>query len=187
MKGVIFTELVGFLEARHGTAFADSILEAANLPNQGGFTSVGNYASALALQIMEIAATAANEPYADFCADYGSYLYARLATQFPAVIDNYGSAEAMLGHITSHIHAEVSVLYPDARPPRITTRHDGDAIIVHYESHRPLAHLAFGLIRQCLIAFGDARLPVWQDGNSPYKACFALTAVPVAARKAELA
>jgi hypothetical protein len=187
MKGVVFTELVGFLEARYGTAFADTVLEAANLPNQGGFTSVGNYSSALALQIIETAADMAHETHADFCADYGSYLYARLAQQFPTIVGAYGTAEAMLAHISSHIHAEVSILYPDARPPRVTTQVDGDSTIVHYESHRPLAHLAFGLIRQCLVAFGDTRQPVWLDDNSSYQASFALVAVPVAARKVELA
>ena len=50
MNGVIFTELVSFLETVHGVAFADAVISESRLPNDGAFTSVGNYPSAQALQ-----------------------------------------------------------------------------------------------------------------------------------------
>lgn len=180
MKGLIFTELVSFLETQLGAVMADRILLAARLPNDGAFTSVGNYPSAQALTIIETAAALSGTPMETLCHDYGSFLYGRLVALFPTIIAHYGTAEAMLGHVASHIHEEVMVLYPDARPPRIETVVADDLVHVHYESHRPLAHLAFGLIRQCLTDFGDPREISWLPGGTPHKAAFVL-AMPAAA------
>jgi len=174
VKGLVFTELVSFLERTHGVITADRIIVAARLPNDGAFTSVGNYPSAQALTIIGAAAELTGTPIEMLCQDYGSFLYGRLVALFPAIIAHYGTAEAMLGHVASHIHEEVMVLYPDARPPRIETEVRDGLVHVHYESHRPLAHLAFGLIRQCLVDFGDPREVRWLPGGTMHNAAFVL-------------
>jgi hypothetical protein len=174
MKGIFFTELVGFLEQQIGIIKADQVLLLAELPNEGAFTSVGNYPAGYALKIVEAASTMTGIPFDRLCQDYGSHLYTRLAILFPTIVAHYRSAEDMLAHVASHIHEEVIILYPDARTPSITTTVEAGQLHVRYESHRPLAHLAYGLIRQCLSAFGDPREVRWVGGGTLHDARFVL-------------
>lgn len=169
---MIFTELVGFLEATGGEVFADDVITATALPNDGAFTTVGNYPAAWAIGLVETAARLTGHDANRLCEDYGHYLFARLRTHFPAVVERYRSSDAMLSHVASHIHEEVRVLYPDARPPLVETTADGDALRVRYESHRPFAHIAFGLIRACLAHYGDPRIVTWERSGTPYAAWF---------------
>ena len=181
MKGVIFTELVGFFDARYDLLVSDAIIERAALPNAGAFTSVGNYPSGYALTLLGAASELRGEPVDILCQDYGSYLFTRFGVLFPSIMAKYATAEALLDHVGSHIHQEVIVLYSDAQPPKITTRHDGDTMTVDYESHRPMAHIAYGLIRKCLRAYGDPRQVHWQVAATATTARFVISLRPVVA------
>ena len=64
------------------------------------------------------------------------------------------------------------MLYPDASPPHIEAVSDGTQMTVIYRSHRPMAHIAFGLIRECLVHYGDARQVIWADGARADAATF---------------
>jgi hypothetical protein len=161
LKGIIFTELVGFLETRYGIEFADAVITDSNLDNDGAFTSVGNYPSRDALTMVEVAAQLSGAEGAQICEDYGSWLYGRFKLLFPEIMDRYPSADALLMHVGTHIHEEVRVLYPDASPPQIKAVSDGPRMTVSYQSHRPMAHIAFGLIRECLVSYGDPRQLRW--------------------------
>jgi hypothetical protein len=167
MKGIIFTELVGFLEARYGIEFADAVITDSKLENDGAFTSVGNYPSRNALTMVGIAAQLSGAEGAQICEDYGSWLFGRFGVLFPDIMARYSSADALLTHVGSHIHEEVRVLYPDAWPPQIDAVSDGARLTVTYQSHRPMAHIAYGLIRECLTSFGDPRQLRWAaDGRA---------------------
>ena len=172
MKGVIFTELVSYMETVHGIAFADTVISESRLPNDGAFTSVGNYPSQHALTMVEVAARLSGSDGAVMCQDYGSWLFGRFRALFPAIMANYPTAEALLMHVGSHIHEEVCVLYPDARPPLIAAERDGDTMVVRYRSHRPMAHIAFGLIRQCLVDYAEPREVRWQGVGRADEATF---------------
>lgn len=172
LKGMIFTELVGFLEVTGGDVFADQVIGQAELPNDGAFTSVGNYPSAWAMSLVEAASAITGVPASTLCENYGHYLFARLQALFPQIVAHYGTSDDMLSHVASHIHHEVRILYPDAQPPMIETVADGTALRVRYESHRPFAHIAFGLIRACLEHFGDPRTVSWERSGTPYAAWF---------------
>lgn len=43
MKGLVFTELLEYVENNFGFDMADKIIEEAKLPNNGSFTQAGNY------------------------------------------------------------------------------------------------------------------------------------------------
>lgn len=176
MKGVIFTELVSFMETVHGVAFADAVISESRLPNDGAFTSVGNYPSAQALTMVDVAARLSGTDGAVLCEDYGAWLFGRFGVLFPTIMANYPTAESLLMHIGSHIHEEVRVLYPDARPPEITAESDGDTMTVRYRSHRPMAHIAYGLIRQCLIDYGETRSVHWLGSGRADEATFVIAA-----------
>ena len=114
MKGVIFTKLVGYLETRHGVAFADDVVTQSKLPTDGAYTSVGNYPSAPALTIVGV------------------------ASRFSGI--------------------------------------DGTTMTVSYRSHRPMAHIAFGLIRQCLISYGETHTVRWHTAGRAEEAQFIISA-----------
>jgi hypothetical protein len=176
MKGVIFTELVGYLESEHGFDFADAVITGSKLPNDGAFTSVGNYPSAQALAMVGVASALSGIDGAVLCQDYGSWLFGRFGVLFPDIMKSYPTAESLLMHVGSHIHEEVRILYPDARPPHIGAIAEGDTMTVTYRSHRPMAHIAFGLIRQCLVSYGDPRQVHWLDTGRADEARFHIAA-----------
>ncbi|TFU05517.1 guanylate cyclase [Polymorphobacter arshaanensis] len=176
MKGIIFTELVGFLETRYGIEFADAVITDSDLENDGAFTSVGNYPSRDALTMVGIAAQLSGSEGPQICEDYGAWLYGRFNVLFPEIMARYASADALLIHVGSHIHEEVRVLYPDAKPPQIDAVTDGNQLTVTYRSHRPMAHIAYGLIRACLDTYGDLRQLRWAADARDDAATFIISA-----------
>lgn len=176
VKGLIFTELLGFIEEVAGVAFAEQVIAHAALPNDGAFTKVGSYPAAHALQIVASASALSGIPAEKLCADYGAWLFARFTVLYPHLIEQYADADAMLDHVGSHIHEEVTILYPDAKPPGVSVDRQGDVPVLHYASHRPMAHVALGLIRGCLAHYGDPRSVVWTPGEDLTAARFAIVA-----------
>lgn len=174
MKGVIFTELVRFMEDVGGLVFADTVLVEADLPHGGAYSAVGSYPSAEALSLVEIASEKSGIPAAELCERYGRYLFDRFTVLFPNIMGAYDSVDALLDHVGPHIHQEVRMIYPGASPPQVSTRHDGDTVIVTYESHRPMAHIAHGLIARSIEHYGDPRSLEWEANDRGDRATFTL-------------
>lgn len=172
MKGVIFTQLIHHLEDVGGELFVDEVLIKAQLPNDGAFTAIGTYPSAYAFKLIETVSEMTGQPAEALSENFGSYLFARFVVLYPEIISRYSDAEAMLQHVGSHIHEEVVVLYPDATPPSVRVTRGDDGPVVHYSSHRPLAHVAFGLIKGCLEHYGDERQVEWASGADQNSATF---------------
>ena len=148
VKGIIFSELVGFLDL-------------ASLPNGGAYTRVGQYPWQEAVRVVEAASRETGTDFADLCHQFGAYLFERFIVLYPDIIGRYHDAGALLSHVEDHIHEEVKALYPDARPPSVKVHDDGDFLRVEYASHRPFAHIAHGLVAGAMTHFGDARKLEW--------------------------
>ncbi len=172
MKGIIFTQLIGFIEEHVGISLAEQVIEKAALPNEAAFATVGTYPAQWALTMVAAASELSGIPAEKLCADYGEWLFARFTVLYPQLIDQYPDADAMLDHVGSHIHEEVTILYPDAKPPMVAMQRDGDTAIVEYASHRPLAYIALGLIRGCLTHYNDLRIVSWTPGADLTRAQF---------------
>ncbi|WP_325063791.1 heme NO-binding domain-containing protein [Pseudoblastomonas halimionae] len=161
MKGLIFSELIRFMEEQQDPLFVERVIAAAKLPNDAAFSRIGVYPTAHALLLVGEASKLSGIPVAALCEAFGSYLFGRFTILYPEIMSSYSTAESLLEHVRGHIHEDVKVLYPDATPPEVTaTTQDGDCV-VEYRSHRPLAHIACGLIRGCLEHFGDERKIEW--------------------------
>lgn len=176
MKGVIFTELVNFMEKLAGVVFTDEVLVEADLSHGGAYSSVGSYPSAEALKLVTIAAEKSGVPVSELCEKYGRFLFDRFNVLFPDIMKLYDNADALLDHVGPHIHEEVRVLYPGAQPPSISTKREDDALIVEYESHRPMAHIAYGLIARSVEHYGDPRKLTWEANAQGNRAKFRLEA-----------
>ncbi len=169
MKGIIFTELVRFMEQVKSAKFVDEVIIAAQLPNDGAFTSVGNYPSEYALSMVTQASAVSGIDAAELCRLFGHYLYNRFLVLYPDIISAYTNAEDLLAHVGSHIHSEVRTLYPDARPPHIESKNSDEGFELNYQSHRPMAAIACGLVQGCMEHFKDERELKWsfsEDGKS---------------------
>lgn len=164
MKGVIFTEFVEMVEENFTLDVAEAMFEGLDLPSGGVYTSVGTYDHrelvALAFRLSELTKVPADVLLRDF----GRGLFRRLTRAFPDFFRGATCASDFLEHVEDRIHVEARKLYPDAELPRLTFRRQDDAALeMRYESSRPFADLAEGLILGCGDHFGQA-LRVWRSG-----------------------
>lgn len=174
MKGIIFTELVRFMEHVKSAKFVDDVITAAQLPNDGAFTSVGNYPSEYALSMVAEASAASGIDASELCRLFGQYLYNRFLILYPDIIEAYTNAEDLLAHVGSHIHGEVLILYPDARPPHIESKNNSEGFELTYQSHRPMAAIACGLVQGCMEHFKDERELKWSFSDGGKRASFTI-------------
>ena len=176
VKGIIFTELVGFLDHAGGPDFAEKVLEDAGLPHGGAYSRVARYPWQEAVRVVEAASRETGAEFSDLCQQFGAYLFERFTVLYPEIIGRYSDAEALLSHVEDHIHEDVKILYPDAEPPTVTVRNEGNRLRVEYASHRPFAHIAHGLVAGAMNHFGDLRDLEWlTSSEGGTRAAFAMT------------
>tara|TARA_B100000953_G_scaffold299188_1_gene298398 strand:- start:276 stop:809 length:534 start_codon:yes stop_codon:yes gene_type:complete len=176
VKGIVFTELVRFLDLTGGPVFAEKVLAQAGLEHGGVYTRVGQYPWQEAVRVVEAASRESGADFATLCTDFGAYLFDRFTVLYAEIVGRYATAEALLSHVGDHIHEEVRVLYPDANPPEVKTVSNGDTLHVRYSSHRPFAHIAHGLVAGAMKHFGDGRKLEWITANEEGSSAeFALT------------
>ncbi len=174
MKGIIFTELLRYLEQIESDLFVDTVLQECALPDGGVFIRAGNYPAAHALMILEKASDRMKIPLADLGRYFGRHLFQRFTVIYPDIVGHYTNALELLAHVGSHIHTDVTVLYPDARPPRVWHEDNDGQTTIHYQSHRPMAVLALGLIEQCVEHFGGGYDVIPMDDAKQDRAGFEL-------------
>jgi hypothetical protein len=156
MKGVIFAEFVEMVEETWSLEVAEAMFESLDLPSGGVYTSVGTYDHqelvAMVLWLSQRTGVAADRLFRDF----GRVLFGRLANAYPEFFEGAPSALDFLELVEDRIHVEVRKLYPDAELPRLKfTRLAEEELELIYESTRPFADLAEGLITGCAEHFGQ--------------------------------
>lgn len=155
MKGIVFTEFLGFVEARYGADTADDIIEACTLPSGGAYTSVGTYDHAEMVALCHALARKTGEPAADLVKAFGARLSGAFAQGYPGFFSRSGHFFDFLESIEAHIHKEVRKLYPDAELPTFTVQERSESMLVmDYRSPRRLGALAEGLISGSAAQFG---------------------------------
>ena len=156
MKGIVFTEFLEMVEAQFGESVVDQVIEASNLPNGGAYTAVGTYSSSEMLRLISSLSIATQTPAANLSRAFGQYLFKRFSQVYPSMFAGTTHALAFLKTIDQHIHVQVRKLYPDAELPSFSFHEPQPGqLVMIYESHRPLADLAEGLIQGCIAYFGE--------------------------------
>ena len=155
MRGIVFTEFLDFVAARHGDDMVDDIIEASDLPSGGAYTSVGTYGHGEMVALCTSLAARTNQPPAVLIRDFGSQLSDTFAREHPAFFKRAACYFDFLESVEAHIHVEVRKLYPDAELPsfrvleRTTSR-----MVMEYRSPRRMSPLAEGLIGGSARQFG---------------------------------
>lgn len=146
MKGIVFTELIDLVEDKFGLEVADKIIQASQLKSGGSYTNTGTYDHQEVLSLVTHLSQEVNVPVRDLVMVFGSHLAQVFANSYGGFFENT-DLFSFLKAIDNHIHVEVKKLYPDAELPKFTYEEKGDhQLVLHYESTRPFADLAEGLI-----------------------------------------
>jgi hypothetical protein len=184
MKGMMFTEFLDMVEARHGLAVKDRVIGAAALPNDGAYTSIGSYDHRELLRLVVATSEATGTPLPVLMAEFADAVFALFLRRYRPMIDAAPSCFAFLEGIEAHIHVEVRKLYPDAELPSFGyPRREAVQLVMDYTSPRPMAAFAEGLIRAAIRHYGEPITLHVEDrsAGAGTAARFTLVREPVAA------
>lgn len=145
MKGVIFQLLEEVVTREHGSDTWDLMLKEAG--TDGVYTSLGSYADAELLALVDAAAgMLAIEPN-DVIRWFGRSALPLLAMRYPPFFTPHRDTRSFLLTLNDIIHTEVRKLYPGADVPVFDfDSSDPEVLRMRYRSTRRLCALAEGLI-----------------------------------------
>jgi hypothetical protein len=156
VKGVVFTEFLQMVEDTYSEEMVDELLESADLPSGGVYTSVGTYDSAEMSALVTGLSEMVDIPAPDLLQAFGRWLFASFFRRYPAFFDGITSTREFLPHVNDYVHLEVRKLYPDAELPELGCVVTADGVDMTYRSVRNLPDLAEGLIAGCGEHFGES-------------------------------
>lgn len=174
MRGVVFTELIEFVEEALGFEVADEMIAKAKLEHAGVFTQGGNYPFTDMVKILtalsEITGKAPNELLHIF----GQHLFKVLVKLYGKDIKENNSALEFIDSVESYVHVEVKKLYPDAELPTFTTTDkDENSLTLIYASEKRLEAFAQGLMEACGEYFNEPLTITYETiSESPYQVQF---------------
>ncbi len=150
MKGVFFTKFLEMVEERYSDDVVDFIIEASNLPNDGAYTSIGNYSYKELVQLVVNLNKATNIEIPILLESYGHYL---LQNSSKFYLDYFCNNDKSFDfHKAVEDSRRRFVTNPDVqqaafkRDPLKENPADSQCI-----SERPFAHLIDGIIKECRI------------------------------------
>jgi hypothetical protein len=153
---MVFTEFLEMVEDVFSPEVADSILTNSDLPSGGVYTALGAYDHDEMVTLVKALSAATNTPIPDLLRAFGKHLFGRFAVSHPQFFTDKSDAFTFLAGVDNYIHVEVRKLYPDAELPKFTyERPNDDTLVMTYQSTRPFADLAEGLIHGCAAHFGE--------------------------------
>jgi hypothetical protein len=175
MKGVVFTELLEFVEDSFGFDVADAVLEEAGV--KGTYTQVGNYPFDELVALVVGLSKVKDIPVPDLLEVFGRHLFKRLIAIYPQALAGVNSSIDLFGNVHSNIHVEVKKLYPDTELPSFEVVEKTDnSIKMIYGSEKRLEDFARGLMLGCADHFNETiMIDVKELSNDPHKAEFTVT------------
>lgn len=156
MKGIIFTELVEFVEEKFGFDVADRMIEASLLENKGAYTQAANYPFEELVAIVTQLSQITEIDMGVLIETYGRHLFDRIVGLYPPIVANFTSSLPFIAQVDTFIHPEVKKLYPDADLPSFQLISLSEReLIIDYISNKPLIPLARGLMLGAADHFGE--------------------------------
>ena len=156
MKGIVFSEFSEMVEEVFSPEVLDRIIDQADLPSGGAYTSVGTYDHVEMLALVTCLSAETGIAVDELVRTFGRRLAERFTVLYPGFFADVDNTFEFLETIEDHVHVEVRKLYPDAELPTFQATRDGDHLTMVYQSRRPFADLAEGLIAGCGEYFGES-------------------------------
>lgn len=156
MKGLIFRSFCDFMEKTYSAELVDKMLSDPALSTSGAFTSVGNYPTRDLFSMVSCVVQETKADQGELVEAFGESLFGVLSSAHVELMASFESCFDMLASIESVIHRDVRKLYNTEELPRfIVNDRNGDEMIkLTYQSSRPLAILARGLMKGALRYYG---------------------------------
>lgn len=170
MKGLVFTTFYSHVEDRYGLDMLEDIIEDADLPNKGAYTSVGTYPFQDMVALVTALTKRTGKPLPALLEDFGYACFGHWVSYVPAHFNNKDLFDILEGVDHFHEH-EVRKLYPDAELPSFKVQsRDARTLVMNYFSCKPLADLAVGVIKGAADHLGENIEVNYQSvgGAEPY-------------------
>ncbi|MCH2182981.1 MAG: heme NO-binding domain-containing protein [Mariniblastus sp.] len=156
MKGVIFRSFYTHVQNSYGDELLEQLIEGANLPSGGAYTTVGTYDVDEMVSLVVGLSKTTGQEVPEVLKDFGRGLFGLLLDHYPAVVEHCQDSFTLISAIDSYIHVEVKKLYPDADLPSFQTEQtEPNQLWVRYRSVRGFADLAEGLFEGCFDHYGE--------------------------------
>ena len=148
---MVFTEFLEMVEDKFSPEIADRMIDASNLSTDGSYTSVGTYDHGELVDMVVNLSKESKIEVPTLIKVFGEHLFGRFSELYPAFFQTKQPCFDFLELIDNHVHVEVRKLYPDVELPSFkTTRPCENSLKMTYQSERPFAPLAEGLIIGCI-------------------------------------
>lgn len=146
MRGMIFTELLELIEERFGYDLLDTVIDDADLENDGAYAATGNYPFSELERLVVALSNHSGIPIETLLEVYGEHLFAKLIGMFPE-FDKTNDVLLFIKEVETYIHVEVRKLYPDAELPRFEIlSYTPTHLELNYISAKNIPQLAKGLM-----------------------------------------
>lgn len=156
MKGMLFTALLGLIEAEFGADMVDSVIDEVKPASGGIYTTVGTYDHTELVAILAALSKQTKVPLTNLTKTFGMYHFAEFTAAYPYLFDGLNSSFELLEKIDWFIHAEVRKLYPGAAPPKFECNLlSPTRMELIYQSPRCLGDIAEGFIYGCAWHYGE--------------------------------
>lgn len=156
MRGIVFTEFFELIENLHDYEMVDKIIEEANPPSGGVYTSVGSYPHEEMVSLVMAYSKISGTPVNTALHIFGKNLLHTFHKNYKAFFTHSKSAIDFLQSVDGYIHIEVAMLYPDAELPHFYTETIGEGKLkMIYTSKRSMGHLALGLIESTFEVYNE--------------------------------
>jgi len=148
MRGVVFTELIEFVEEALGFEVSDKMLENAKLENEGVFSQGGNYPFDYLVKILGSLSEITGKSVYELQHIFGKHLFTKLVSIYGKDIKaEVKDVLVFIDSVEEYVHVEVKKLYPDADLPSFETIEKSDRhMVLIYKSDKKLEAFAKGLI-----------------------------------------
>lgn len=157
MKGMIFTEFLELVETGYGMEVADQVITRGCPFHSGGFTSVGSYDHRDLIAMVGELSKVANTPANVLVYQFGKHMFGKFLEQHPDAFERVSSTFELLLSVEDVIHVEVKKINPEAELPSFSfPATDEGCLDIVYQSTRPLADLAHGLIAASIEHFQES-------------------------------
>ena len=174
MRGVVFTELMEFVENTLGFEVADKMIENAKLANDGAFSQGGNYPFEDLVKLLTALSEITGKKPNELLFIFGEHLFSVLVKLYGKNIKEVGSALDFIDSVEDFVHVEVKKLYPDVDLPTFKTIEKSENhLILIYSSEKRLESFAHGLISSCGDYFNEPLEVTYKTiSTSPYQVEF---------------
>lgn len=147
MKGIVFVEFNTFIEELFGDEFWEELLDEANLPSEGIYTSVGTYDDQELFTLIGLVCEKKGLTGKEAQHAFGKWVFIKLYQAAPAEAHQFTDVFEFLHAVEDVIHVEVKKLNPDAILPEFEFLSETPSLLrMVYKSPRNLCFFCEGLI-----------------------------------------